>query len=447
MNNNRNAFFTTMAIGELSSTWEIIMFEELKGMRIAWIIPSVNRGSGGLQTIFRHASFLQEHGALCDIQIAPGFPPQTQNDLSELLVHEYDCNGCDIHAEYDDSISYDVVIATMWLTVPYALRIQAKTKLYFVQDYEPWFYPMGDDFLLAKNTYDENIEPITIGKWLSNKLLTEHGKTARFTDFCADSTIYRPLGLSEEQKERAVCAVFQPDKPRRCTRLLIDTLTVLHQLDETIVIYTFGSPSLCPELDSICSHLGILSKSKCNELYNRCLAGLSLSASNPSRIPFEMMASGLPTVDLYLKNNILDLGSSPAILASPTPDAIATALFELVQDRKRNLEISKQEVKFMSNRPISLETEQFASALLQICTSNSDKQRSRSLLTYSPREFRPSRQAERAYCEIKDHKEKHEMTNQRIALRELARIASSSSQNLQEGIVRRLIAKMRSVLN
>lgn len=424
------------------------MFDELKGMRIAWIIPSVNRGSGGLQTIFRHVSFLHRQGALCDIQIAPGFPPQKSEDLSELLADEYDCNDCAVHAEYDDSLSYDVVVATMWLTVPYALRIKAATKLYFVQDYEPWFYPMGDDYLQAKRTYDTDIEPITIGRWLSNKLLNEHGKNAQFTDFCADHTIYRPLDLPKEQKERAVCAVFQPDKPRRCTRLLIDALTVLHQLDETIIIYTFGSSCPCPELENCASHLGILSKAECNELYNRCLAGLSLSTSNPSRIPFEMMAAGLPTVDLYLENNLPDLGNSPAILASPTPDAIAAALLELVQDPVRNLDISNQEIKFMSNRPISLEAEQFASALLKISSSNWEQQRVQHPSTLPDREYRPSKQAEQAYRQLNDNKEIQAMISQRAALRELNGISSPApKENIRRSIVRRLIGKARSILS
>ena len=37
--------------------------------------------------------------------------------------------------------------------------------VYFVQDFEPLFYPMGSDYLLAENTYRKGLYHITTGAW------------------------------------------------------------------------------------------------------------------------------------------------------------------------------------------------------------------------------------------------------------------------------------------
>ena len=60
-----------------------------------------------------------------------------------------------------------------------------------------------------------------------------------------------------------------------------------------------------------------------------------MSASNPSRIPFEMMAAGLPVVELYKENNIYDMPDEGVLLARPTPEAIASAIIHLVDSEER----------------------------------------------------------------------------------------------------------------
>ena len=78
--------------------------------------------------------------------------------------------------------------------------------------------------------------------------------------------------------------------------------------------------------DFECKNLNIIPITKCNELYNKCKVGVCMSASNPSRIPFEMMAAGLPVVELYKENNIYDMPDEGVLLARPTPEAIASAI-------------------------------------------------------------------------------------------------------------------------
>lgn len=343
--------------------------ESLRGKRIAWLIPGINRGSGGLQTIFRHASHLHSKGAVCDFHIIPGGLIQTEEEATELLVNEYDCPGCRVFPLMQLDSSYDAVVATMWTSVKFAVDANISHKFYFVQDFEPWFYPMGDDYLEAEMTYHRDIIPITIGNWLAAKLENECGTHAYVTDFCADSSIYRNLNTP---REHALCVIFQPEKPRRCVRLVLDALELLSIADPTLKIYAFGSTQTDPRLSSFAENLGMLSKIECNELYNKCEVGLTISTSNPSRIPFEMMAAGLPVVDVYRENNLYDFDDNSILLARSSPEGIASAILEVSCNSTKQEVMRTHGAKIMSARPIDREMEQFAEHIEHALNSTQD---------------------------------------------------------------------------
>ena len=344
---------------------------DMSGKRLLWILPELGQGaSGGLQTIFRHISYLQKRGTQSDV-ILIAERATAEYELRKRISKCYDCDGIRIvdFATVDGS-DYDMCVATMNTTVQYALTTGCSRIAYFVQDYEPWFYPMGDSYVNAAATYSDDVTPITIGRWLSAKLSLEHGVQSYVTCFGSDSSIYRPLPREAGDKtrtEQAICVIWQPEKPHRCAGLVESTMRVFHALCPDVKIYLYGSNKRSERLEGVVEHLGILTKQECNELYNRCLVGLSMSSSNPSRIPFEMMSAGLPVVDWYQANNLYDLPDGPVRLAKPTPDALASALAEVVGDKDLQADLSKQAIDFMAARPIHLETEEFANAVYDIC--------------------------------------------------------------------------------
>ena len=84
-----------------------------------------------------------------------------------------------------------------------------------------------------------------------------------------------------------------------------------------------------------------------------------MSSSNPSRIPFEMMAAGLPVVDLYRENNLYDIPEDGVLLADTSPEAIATAIIKILDDDKLQQSMSKKGYEFMKNYPIEKGFEEF----------------------------------------------------------------------------------------
>ena len=81
----------------------------------------------------------------------------------------------------------------------------------------------------------------------------------------------------------------------------IEALGIVKFLRPDVKIYLYGS-NIKGNVWFEHENLGIIPLEKCNALYNKCEVGLCISSSNPSRIPFEMMAAGLPVVDLIHGN-------------------------------------------------------------------------------------------------------------------------------------------------
>lgn len=341
---------------------QAVMEKPFEGAKIAWLLPRIEPGSGGQQTVFRHVTHLQALGAECHVLTCQFGIADNVKAMAHILENSYQCRPDKLFDVANSGESYDLAIATMNTTVPYLFDINARKSAYFVQDYEPYFYAVGDAYEKALDTYRDDLHVITIGNWLVHKLGQEHGLKARHTDFTADEQLYRPLGLD---RKRAVCAIFQPEKPRRCHELVIETLQVVNAIAPDVSIILYGSDARYPFTFPV-ENRGLISKEECNRLYNECMAGLCISSTNPSRVPFEMMAAGLPVVDLYQDNMLWDFASGSAVLAEPNCAALATAILSLIEDPKQFAAASQAGLSFMSSRVSGGELRDFAQAVQAI---------------------------------------------------------------------------------
>ena len=330
-------------------------------MRAAWVLPSLIEGSGGHRTILQNVQYLIRKGYECDVYVEDKGEVKNSEELrrqAETLFGKHDCHfilGYDIQGEYD------IIFATAWFTAKVVRDCNSKAvKAYFIQDFEALFNPMGDGYILACNSYGYGLKPVTIGRWLSHKMQTEYHTPSRYFDFCADRRIYRPL--SEAKKEHAICFVYQPDKPRRCSVLGIEALGIVKFLRPDVKIYLYGS-NIKGNVWFEHENLGIIPLEKCNALYNKCEVGLCISSSNPSRIPFEMMAAGLPVVDLYMENNFFDMPNEGVRLAHTTPESIAQALIEILDHPEQAAQMSEAGKRYMADKDLEHGFEQFYAAV------------------------------------------------------------------------------------
>ncbi len=338
--------------------------EWMMAKKVAWIIPHPIKGSGGIRTMIQNANFLASKGFECDIYVEEDYMNDSESLKKRIIEYYGDCK-CNTYVGIKMRKKYDLVFATYSvLTADYVYYMDnVKNKAYFIQDFEPWFEPMGGQYLEMERTYHYGLQGISIGKWLTHKINSEYGSPMTYFPFCADLNIYKRLPNIE--KEDAICFIYQPEKARRCSKLGLEALLLVKKLRPNVKIYVYGS-DINVKFDFDVDNLHIINIKQCNELYNKCSVGLCISASNPSRIPFEMMAAGLPVVDLYRENNLYDIPEDGVLLAESTPEGLATALIKILDDKKLQEKMSEAGTKFMKDYPLERGFEDFYKAVCDI---------------------------------------------------------------------------------
>lgn len=330
----RRSFIMPMVSEAVLNAYRQAHYDPNAKKRIAWVIPHPGKGSGGHRTIIQNVNALIRAGYECDIYVEDD-NVSTAQMVKDKINEYYEPCDAGVYVGIRMRKDYDIVFATGWQIVEFVRSVPARHKAYFIQDFEPWFFPMGDQYIITENSYRYGFMPVTIGKWLAHKMLAEYNNPVEYFDFGADLNIYKKLDNVE--KENAICFVYQPEKSRRCDYIGLKALRIVKTLRPDIQIYLYGS-NMPATFDFECQNLNIIPIEKCNELYNRCKVGVCMSASNPSRIPFEMMAAGLPVVEMYKENNIYDMPDGGVLLARTTPEAIASAIIYLVDHRRRKEE-------------------------------------------------------------------------------------------------------------
>ena len=339
---------------------------EKRKKRILWVTSTPVPGSGGHRTIIQNINALAGHGYECDLFLFDyaGYYRTEFTAGAALEETEEYCGPCSANVYVDQcpEDDYVLVFATVWNSVQIVANMDYPNKAYFVQDYEPWFFSMGQNYLIAEQSYHYGLQPVTIGRWLAQKIGKIANQKAYYFDFCADTTEYHPIKGIE--RKRSVCAIYQPGKPRRCPELVVDALIALRKKDADVEIYVYGSQAEFPDAEQYNVHnLHILNVEQLNELYNNCTVGLSVSTSNPSRIPFEMLAAGLPVVELDLENNRYDFPEECVTLATPTANAISETIYQLLEKTDMQEQIRRDAVAFMKDRPLERGFEQFLEAV------------------------------------------------------------------------------------
>lgn len=336
-----------------------------KEKRVAVLAPPPLSGSGGHRTIYRNLNALAEAGFEVEVyvegrRLRPGW-------LEIARTRRWFGISDDIRlisgwpAVLDRA---DLVLATTWQSGLHLGEVETDAvKAHFVQDYECLFYPEDDErHALARSVHDLGFASITIGNWLVEVLSREHGITAWPTPFSADLEIYGADSGPAQSRRRMVVANYQPEKSRRRPELMKSALQLVLDEDPSVEVVTFGSRT-APPLDGNHRHLGLVEPTALAVLYREAGTGLSMSATNPSRVPFEMMAADLPVVELGGENTILDFPEQGCLLADPEPESLLRALQLVLEDQSRATSLGAGGAEFMELRPSSVETGSFVDAV------------------------------------------------------------------------------------
>jgi SAM-dependent methyltransferase/glycosyltransferase involved in cell wall biosynthesis len=322
-------------------------------LRIDWIVPGLIIGGGGHRNILRAAHFLEKFGH--DVGLVFTNTKQSPEQLRGLLhQHFYPFDGP--IRRYDGVFRYtDALFATHWTTVEPALAARGLTRevMYFVQDFEPMFAPMGTEYILAENTYRQGLYSITSGPWCEHLLKREFGAEADHFEFPIDRDVYFPRPRTKGNLN--VLYFAKPEMPRRCYELGVMMLRELHRLMPEVEIIFYGSKNVdLGALGFPVTLQGVLPTiHDLAQAYSNADLGIVFSTTNPSLVPYEMMACGTPVVDLGRPGNEVNYGGrfDAALLADPQPAAMARQVRNLLLDPAARAARSKVGLSLVETMP------------------------------------------------------------------------------------------------
>ncbi len=310
---------------------------ERERLHVAVVIPTFARGSGGHNSIFQMVHWLERMGHTCSIWV---YDPESRNAhptgsvMRRQIVEHFAPVAAPVFRGFDDWFGADVAVATGWETVyPTVLLPDCRARAYLVHDHEPEFFPTSAPSLWAEATYSLDLYPISGSEWLRDLLRDRYGRDGTWFRFGVDHDTYRPLPV--ERRRDSVLFYARDYTPRRAVPIGLLALEELARRRPELHIGLFGSDE---PLDTSFAYelLGVVSPEALALRYSEATVGLCLSLTNYSLIPQEMMACGLPCVDLAGRSSEAMFGrDGPVELAQPDPLSIADAIETLLDDEQR----------------------------------------------------------------------------------------------------------------
>jgi glycosyltransferase involved in cell wall biosynthesis len=320
-------------------------------LRLAMVIPPFSRGSGGHNTLFQIFSRLERRGHTCSVWLADyqGYardvwPAVLRHDINEFFAPFHG----PVYKGFADWQGADVVIATGWQTVHATLQLdQCRARAYIVNDHEPEFYAASAEHALAADTYRHGMHCIAASPWLRDLLVERYDTSAEAFQLGVDHDTYRPRPVTRQPDTVIYYARYVT--PRRAVPIGLMALAELKRRRPDVRIVLFGTGEVL-HASFPYEHVDVLSPVQLSWLYSEATVGLCLSLTNFSLMPKEMLACGLPCVELAGISAESIFGSDgPLELAALDPTRIADAMERLLVDKQRWQRRSEEGIEFVAS--------------------------------------------------------------------------------------------------
>ena len=340
---------------------------ERERLRIALVLPPWRRGSGGHNTLMQLLSRLERRGHVCTVwlhdphgELRALRPAVLRRQLDEWFAPF----AGPVYVGFEDWHGADVAVATGWQTVhPLLLLDQTHARAYLVNDHEPEFFGTSTERALAQDTYRHGIHCVAASPWLRDLLTERYGAPADAFQLGVDHAIYAPRA---DVARRADTVVYyaRHSTDRRAVPIGLMALGELHRRRPQTRVVLFGTDRPPPTTFPY-DHLGVLSPPQLAALYAEATVGLCLSLTNFSLMPKEMLACGLPCVELagVSAESIFGSDGGPLALAPLDPVALADALERLLDDRAEWERRSRTGIEFVASHTWDVATDEVEAGL------------------------------------------------------------------------------------
>ncbi len=338
-----------------------------KTKRILFVVERMAKYSGGQTSMLRLGTELAKLGHEVGYVV---YKPQTKSDMEEIAASNLTGYLGKMYTNKQlEGMKSDIVVATSWDTVAFAKKIPGY-KMYFIQDYEPYFFSFGELFLMAKKTYEQGLHMVSLGAW--NKEMIEKNcqpvspvDSVEFPYESAEYPHYKRDYDSYNKKKEIVVAVYLKYYGKRLPNI---TQHMLKQVKERFLsdgikltlLYYGEDKSFRTEGGE---NLGMLTKKELLSLYRRADFGMVASMSNVSLVPYEMLATGLPLIEFEDGTFPYFFPEGSALLTSLDPEDLYVKLKESIKNPSLLKERDKNAVSCLSTLSWSKTAKQFEEIL------------------------------------------------------------------------------------
>lgn len=320
-------------------------------MHIHWVVPAFAPGGGGHMTIFRMVHYLEVAGHKQTLWINNPNPEDTVDSIYQMLENHFQHFTGEIRF-VDDTLADaqgDAIIATdCWTVYPVLAANKFVRRFYFVQDFEPSFHPMGAHYLLAEQTYQKDLDCLCASPWLADRMSTRYGRWARHFWLAADQRIYHPTKKRAKNKKPRIAVYARHFTARRAVELAFLSLEKLAADGVQFAVDFFGAPLELKAAPFDFVDHGVASQEELARIFQNADIGLVFSATNYSLVPQEMMACGLPIVELDVESTQAIFPENVVTLAQPDPVAVANTVKTLLNDKEALKAQSKAALSWVS---------------------------------------------------------------------------------------------------
>ncbi|HWM09620.1 MAG TPA: glycosyltransferase [Solirubrobacteraceae bacterium] len=306
-------------------------------LHLAFLVPPFRRGSGGHSSIFQLILRLERMGHTCTVWVLdPSGDAHVDRAgvIRRNIVDWFAPIQAPVFTDLADWHGADVAVATGWDTAhQVAILPGCGGRAYLIHDHEPEFFATSAERLWAEQTYSLGLYPISGSDWLRDLVAERYGTPGTSFRFGVDHGTYRVLPVRRRQD--TVLFYSRAATPRRAVPLGVLALEELCARRPDTRVVGFGQHDAL-RAGFASESLGVASPARLAEAYAEATVGLCLSLTNYSLIPQEMMACGLPCVDVAgLSSEAVFGADGPVELAEPDPVAIADAIERLLDGGDR----------------------------------------------------------------------------------------------------------------
>lgn len=249
----------------------------------------------------------------------------------------------------------DVFIATSWWSAYILEPIigwqnknynnQNRSLFYFIQDYEPGFYPWSSKYVMAESTYKMEIPTIGI---FNSKLLYEF-----FLEkgYCFKKAWYFDPVLNEDLKcfldradlsvprKKQIIIYGRPNTSRNAFELIMESLRIWGEKEKNAKdweIYSLGEkfPDIKIGNGVVIKSLGKLTLEEYAKIMLETKVGISLMISpHPSYPPLEMSTFGIQTITNCFENKNLNDYKNIICLENCSSNSLADMIYKVCHEK------------------------------------------------------------------------------------------------------------------